>query len=245
MATHYPGHAQQFMHAFWGVGQMSFVKHAIFVNQDAPPLEDYENLTRYILNRITKEHILISSGVVDHLDHSSSKQFVGGKLGIDATGDEIDETGVEIIDDSELLEMMQQLVPSIVGCKQYYTDTKNPICVISVNKKKSQQKTIKKLKSLSSFIKILVIVDNQNNDLSNPYMLLWRVVNNIDATRDIKLKSFIAIDATNKNELDGFEREWPDDTHCTKEVLDTLEQKGIIDIDDEFIKRFGLLPFEN
>jgi 4-hydroxy-3-polyprenylbenzoate decarboxylase len=76
-------------------------------------------------------------------------------------------------------------------------------------------------------------------------MLLWRVVNNIDATRDIKLKSFIAIDATNKNELDGFEREWPDDTHCTKEVLDTLEQKGIIDIDDEFIKRFGLLPFEN
>jgi 4-hydroxy-3-polyprenylbenzoate decarboxylase len=245
MATHYPGHAQQFMHAFWGVGQMSFVKHAIFVNQDAPPLEDYENLTRHILNRITKEHILISSGVVDHLDHSSSKQFVGGKLGIDATGDEIDETGVEIIDDSELLEMMQQLVPSIVGCKQYYTDTKNPICVISVNKKKSQQKTIKKLKSLSGFIKILVIVDNQNNDLSNPYMLLWRVVNNIDATRDIKLKNFIAIDATNKNELDGFEREWPDDTHCTKEVLDTLEQKGIIDIDDEFIKRFGLLPFEN
>ena len=245
MATHYPGHAQQFMHAFWGVGQMSFVKHAIFVNQDAPPLEDYENLTRHILNRITQEHILISSGVVDHLDHSSSRQFVGGKLGIDATGDEIDEAGVEIVDDSELLEMMQQLVPSIVGCKQYFTDTKNPICVISVNKKKSQQKTIKKLKSLSSFIKILVIVDNQNNDLSNPYMLLWRVVNNIDATRDIKLKSFIAIDATNKNELDGFEREWPDDTHCTKEVLDTLEQKGIIDIDDEFIKRFGLLPFEN
>ena len=245
MATHYPGHAQQFMHAFWGVGQMSFVKHAIFVNQDAPPLEDYENLTRHILNRLTKERIMISSGVVDHLDHSSSKQFVGGKLGIDVTGDEIDEVGVEIVDDSELLEMMQQLVPSIVGCKQYFTDTKNPICVISVKKKKSQQKTIKKLKSLSSFIKILVIVDNQNNDLSNPYMLLWRVVNNIDATRDIKLKSFIAIDATNKNELDGFEREWPDDTHCTKDVLDTLKQKGIINIDDEFIKKFGLLPFEN
>jgi 4-hydroxy-3-polyprenylbenzoate decarboxylase len=245
MATHYPGHAQQFMHAFWGVGQMSFVKHAIFVNQDAPLLEDYENLTRHILNRLTKERIMISSGVIDHLDHSSSKQFVGGKLGIDATGDEIDEAGVKIVDDSELLEMMQQLVPSIVGCKQYFTDTKNPICVISVKKKKSQQKTIKKLKSLSSFIKILVIVDNQNNDLSNPYMLLWRVVNNIDATRDIKLKSFIAIDATNKNELDGFEREWPDDTHCTKDVLEILEQKGIIDIDDEFIKKFGLLPFEN
>jgi len=36
--TAYPGHAQQIMHAFWGVGQMSFVKHAIFVDQDAPEL---------------------------------------------------------------------------------------------------------------------------------------------------------------------------------------------------------------
>ncbi|HRF57938.1 MAG TPA: menaquinone biosynthesis decarboxylase, partial [Campylobacterales bacterium] len=26
----YPGHAKQAMHAFWGVGQMSFVKHAVF-----------------------------------------------------------------------------------------------------------------------------------------------------------------------------------------------------------------------
>ena len=28
--TFYPGHASQMMHAFWGVGQMSFVKHTIF-----------------------------------------------------------------------------------------------------------------------------------------------------------------------------------------------------------------------
>ncbi len=40
MKTSYRGHAKQFMHAFWGVGQMSFVKHAIFVNFDAPHLED-------------------------------------------------------------------------------------------------------------------------------------------------------------------------------------------------------------
>ena len=26
----YPAHAKQAMHAFWGVGQMSFVKHAVF-----------------------------------------------------------------------------------------------------------------------------------------------------------------------------------------------------------------------
>ena len=77
-------------------------------------------------------------------------------------------------------------------------------------------------------------------------MLLWRGVNNIDSQRDIYIHNqTVCIDATNKNNLDNFEREWPDDTHCTKDVLEILEQKGIIDIDDEFINKFGLLPFEN
>jgi len=69
------------------------------------------------------------------------------------------------------------------------------------------------------------------------------VVNNIDAQRDVKLKSFIVIDATNKSEVDGFTREWPGDTFCTKEVLDELQEKGLIDIDEGFIRKFGLLPF--
>ena len=74
-------------------------------------------------------------------------------------------------------------------------------------------------------------------------MLLWRVVNNIDALRDVILEPFIAIDGTNKSEIDGFNREWPDDTHCTKEVLDDLQKRGLIDIDEKFIREFGLLDF--
>ena len=74
-------------------------------------------------------------------------------------------------------------------------------------------------------------------------MLIWRVVNNIDASRDIVLKPFIALDATNKSKLDGFTREWPGDTFCTKEVLDMLQEKGLINIDEAFIKKFGLLSF--
>jgi len=243
MQVHYPAHAKQFMHAFWGVGQMSFVKHAIFVGEDAPELEDYEALTKHILNRLKPENILITQGIVDHLDHSSPKQFEGGKLGVDATCDEVESLGIELLSDEELLAKVQEIASNVVGLRQYFTDTKNPICVISVKKKKSQLKTIKKLRVLSSFIKVLVIVDSANNDLNNPYMLLWRVVNNIDATRDVKLKEFIAIDGTNKSEVDGFDREWPKDTHCSKEVLDSLQQRGLIDIDDEFIKKFGLLPF--
>ncbi len=241
MKTHYKGHAQQFMHAFWGVGQMSFVKHAIFVGEDAPELEDYQAITRYILNRIEPSKILITRGIVDALDHSSNESLVGGKLGIDATDKPI-LNGVEsLLNDKELLSKLKVLEPQIVALKQYFTDTSNPICVVSVTKIDSMMKL--KLDSLAPHIKILVIVDEKNNDLDNPYMLIWRVVNNIDATRDIRLTPFIVIDGTNKNELDGFYREWPDDTLCTKEVLDSLQKRKLIDIDDEFIRKFGLLEF--
>ncbi|TQV63575.1 MAG: menaquinone biosynthesis decarboxylase [Sulfurovum sp.] len=241
MKTHYKGHAQQFMHAFWGVGQMSFVKHAIFVGEDAPALENWEAITRHILNRIEPSKILITRGIVDALDHSSNESLVGGKLGIDATDKPI-LNGVEsLLNDKELLSKLKVLEPQIVALKQYFTDTSNPICVVSVTKIDSMMKL--KLDSLAPHIKILVIVDEKNNDLDNPYMLIWRVVNNIDATRDIRLTPFIVIDGTNKNELDGFYREWPDDTLCTKEVLDSLQKRKLIDIDDEFIRKFGLLEF--
>jgi len=243
MKTLYKGHAQQFMHAFWGVGQMSFVKHALFVGEDAPELEESEALAMHILNRLDKNKILITQGIVDHLDHSSSEQFVGGKLGVDATGDEVEEGVEELLSDEDLLAKMQEVSKRVIGVKQYMTETKTPVCVITVDKKKSQLKLIKKLKVLKRHIKLLVIVDHVNNDLNDTYMLIWRVVNNIDAGRDVILTPFIAIDGTNKSEVDGYEREWPGDTFCTKEVLDMLQEKGLIDIDEAFIKKFGLLPF--
>ncbi|WP_419678506.1 menaquinone biosynthesis decarboxylase [Aliarcobacter lanthieri] len=237
----YPGHASQMMHAFWGVGQMSFVKHAIFVNSDAPELTNHDAITKHILNRINIEDILISKGVVDHLDHSSPKFAVGGKLGIDCTGNEIEELGITLLEDSELLSKMQHISEDIRGLKQYYKDTKNPICIITVDKTRSQKYLFEDLKPLFSHIKILVIVDNKSNDLENTYMLIWRVVNNIDSNRDLYIDGqTLCLDGTNKNSLDGFTRRWPDDVDCTKSVIDSLRERKIIDIDDEFIKKYQL-----
>jgi len=241
MKTLYKGHAMQFMHAFWGVGQMSFVKHALFVGVDAPELEESEALTEHILNRLSPERVFITKGIVDHLDHASSEQFVGGKLGVDATGDEVEEGVEALLTDEVLLHKIQEIQPKVQSLKQYFTHTKNPICVMTVDKKKSQKKLIKKLAILQAHIKILIIVDVTNNDLDNPYMLLWRVVNNIDAQRDVTLKPIMCIDGTNKNAYDGYKREWPGDTFSTKEVLDSLQEKGLISIDESFIKRYGLL----
>jgi len=243
MKTLYKGHAQQFMHAFWGVGQMSFVKHAIFVGENAPELEESEMLTEHILNRLNKNKILITQGIVDHLDHSSEEQFVGGKLGVDATGDEVEEGVEALLSDSELFEKMQRIDSHILEVKQYMTQTKTPVCVIAVDKQTSMKILIVKLHELQKHIRLLVIVDKINNDINDPYMLIWRVVNNIDAGRDVMLEPFISIDATNKNAYDGYTREWPGDTFCTKSVLDDLQEKGLIDIDEKFIRKFGLLPF--
>ena len=239
--TLYPGHASQMMHAFWGVGQMSFVKHAIFVNEDAPELTSHEEIIKYILNRINIEDMLISKGVVDALDHSSPKFAIGGKLGLDCTGDEVKELGITLLKDDELLQKMQNISNEVKDLKQYFKDTKNPICVISIDKTKNQKYLFEELKPLFSHIKILIIVDSAKNDVNNPYMLVWRVANNIDSNRDIFIDGHtIGVDATDKNSFDNFNRRWPDDVDCTKSVLDSLRERKIIDVSDEFIDKFYL-----
>jgi 4-hydroxy-3-polyprenylbenzoate decarboxylase len=239
MKTLYPGHAKQFMHAFWGVGQMSFVKHAIFVNEDAPELEAYEDLVDYILDRVQIANILVSEGVCDALDHASDDFAYGGKLGIDCTADNVNFPQKEILEDAKLLEMMQELDSSIQDIRQYKTYTKTPICVIGIDKKEVVKNIYEKLTALKAHTKLLVFVDHDKNDLDNPYMLIWRVVNNIDAKRDVFLqKEFIGIDATNKGEIDNFPRRWPDDTDCDPQVIEDLRKRGILEIDDAFLKRF-------
>ena len=239
--TFYPGHASQMMHAFWGVGQMSFVKHAIFVNDDAPALTDHDGIIKYILNRIDIDDMLVSKGVIDALDHTSPKFAVGGKLGLDCTGDEKAELGITILEDEDLLKRMQNITNDVKNLKQYFTDTKNPITVISVDKTRNQKFLFEDLKPLFGYIKILIIVDNAKNDVNNPYMLVWRVANNIDSNRDLYIDdNTICLDATNKNSFDNFKRRWPDDVDCTKEVLDSLRQRKILDVSDEFINKFYL-----
>jgi 4-hydroxy-3-polyprenylbenzoate decarboxylase len=241
IAPKYPSHAKQIAHAFWGVGQMSFVKHAIFVDENAPKLEEYNNLTSHILNRLNRDKIMISDGVCDALDHSSPTKNEGGKLGIDATGDQIVELKIDILSDEVLLKKIKNITDEIKDLKQYKTDTKNPITIIKVNKKRNMRYLYKDLELLSNNISILIFIDDKKNNLNNPYMLVWRVVNNIDAKRDIYLDNkIIGIDATNKNMLDNFNREWPDDVECNIKVLEDLRERGIIDIDDEFIQKFYL-----
>jgi len=236
----YKGHAKQFMHAFWGSGQMSFVKHAIFLDEKAPKLESYENITAYILNRFTPQSLFITEGILDALDHSSPESLVGGKLGIDVTASRQIEAP-QLLGDDELLEKVQEFVPDAHLLTQYMRRCNNPITVIAVDKKRTIKEYFEALIPLSMHIRIVVFVDQHKNDVDNPYMLVWRVTNNIDAQRDIFVSGLlVGVDGTNKNHLDGFTREWPGDVECTPEVLESLKEKALLDLTEESITKYQI-----
>ncbi len=240
MQPHYKGHAKQFMHAFWGSGQMSFVKHAIFVDENAPKLENYENFTSYVLDRFAPKCMFITEGILDALDHSSPESLVGGKLGIDATAAH-KVNAPTILGDEELFKKVKNLIPDAINLYQFMTRTKNPITVISLNKTKKVREYFDVLAELHEHVRIVVFVDDAKNDVQNGYMLVWRVTNNMDAQRDVFISGLmVGVDGTNKNSLDSFNREWPDDVDCNLAVVKSLKQRGIWDLDEKIFKDFQL-----
>lgn len=238
----YPAHSKQLMHAFWGMGQMSFVKHAIFVGEDAPNLTDYPAITDYILNHFSTENIIITEGICDALDHSSPTYAQGGKLGLDATQAIPKKEGLEILQDFILQEKIQAILPEVQEIKQYCTHTNTPICVLCIDKQYNILSRLKLLSPLHSYLGIVCAVDANKNDINNPYMLIWRITNNIDAKRDIFInQKVLYIDATDKNTLDYHYREWPMDTDCNAEVIDSLRKRGLIEVSDEFLNHFHII----
>lgn len=262
IAPQYPGHAKQIMHAFWGVGQMSFVKHAIFVGKDAPELTDYPNLLRYILNRFSTRGILISEGVCDALDHASPEYAYGGKLGLDVTttldshaqgqttqsqNPKDSRAPFQLISDEALLVAIGNALDSgavrvrAVRVRQYGTECATPIAVIGVDGVDSGLlDNASALGALADHLRIGVFVDAQKNDLDNPYMLLWRVVNNIDAKRDVRvLGEQVFIDARDKPKSATHPRAWPMETDCSPEVIQALREKGF-EISEQMLHDFHI-----
>jgi 4-hydroxy-3-polyprenylbenzoate decarboxylase len=81
----YPGHAQKVMHAIWGLGMLSLTKSVVVVDEWVD-VHDYEEVMfRVGANVDPQRDVLITEGPLDHLDHAPTRQFYGGKLGIDAT----------------------------------------------------------------------------------------------------------------------------------------------------------------
>ena len=87
----FPGQAQKVMHAIWGLGLLSLTKSVVIVDEHVD-VHDYEEVFfRVTANVDPKRDVMLSEGPLDHLDHAPTRQFYGGKIGIDATHKGVDE----------------------------------------------------------------------------------------------------------------------------------------------------------
>jgi 4-hydroxy-3-polyprenylbenzoate decarboxylase len=81
----YPAQARKVMHAIWGLGLLSLTKVVVVVDAHVDP-HDYAQVAFYVgANVDPARDLVLADGPADQLDHATTRQFVGGKLGIDAT----------------------------------------------------------------------------------------------------------------------------------------------------------------
>jgi 4-hydroxy-3-polyprenylbenzoate decarboxylase len=81
----FPGQPQKVMHAIWGLGLLSLAKSIVVVDEHVN-VHDYEEVFfRVTANVDPKRDVMLTEGPLDHLDHAPTRQFYGGKIGIDAT----------------------------------------------------------------------------------------------------------------------------------------------------------------
>ncbi len=81
----FPGHARKVMHAVWGLGLLSLSKSVVVVDQHVD-VHDYEEVFFHVCANVDpKRDVLLSEGPIDQLDHATTLQSLGGKIGFDAT----------------------------------------------------------------------------------------------------------------------------------------------------------------
>jgi 4-hydroxy-3-polyprenylbenzoate decarboxylase len=106
----FPGQPQKVMHAIWGLGLLSLTKSVVVVDEHVD-VHDYEEVFfRVTANVDPKRDVMLSEGPLDHLDHAPTRQFYGGKMGIDATHKGVEEGTREWPDEIVMSDEIRSLV---------------------------------------------------------------------------------------------------------------------------------------
>jgi len=233
----YPYHAKKVMNGLWGVGQMSFSK-ALVVIDDEALLNNGAMLLRHILTTIDLRHdVTITEGILDVLDHSAPQPLYGSKIGIDATaraaGDPPRNTPKRprTPDEATLLCTLRNLDSAFVSVRTIYTETPHPLILATIAKtaEKNSASFIEKiLASEDISAEGIFVLYDAHIDLADNSLLLWKAFNNTDPARDITITEAAAvIDATKKGPHDGHLREWPDDLEMSQDVKDRVDGMGL------------------
>ncbi|MGL6021623.1 MAG: menaquinone biosynthesis decarboxylase [Chitinophagaceae bacterium] len=236
----YPGHATKVMNALWGAGQMMFTKVHIISDVKGVELTDYFSFAKECFQHFNPaKDFLITHGPADVLDHSSRKLGFGGKIGFDATQKTEEEIFPEYlfpkVQDIHKTTVFEN--PLIIDVNTDLLSKNIPCLLVSVQKKKAIDiveihKWLMNKNEMTG-IKMIVYTD-ANVNIHNLSGLMWIVLNNIDAERDIfvfekeiqsnKKTACIAIDGTMKTKnIDGFDRDWPNIVVSDPETINKID----------------------
>jgi len=232
----FPQHARKVMSGLAGMGQMSFSK-ALVIIDEPELLQDGPALLRHILETIDLDaDITISSGILDVLDHSAPQPLYGSKLGIDATTRMAGEAprppkreGVPG-DEAFLEETLRHADSGFLSVKKYCPHCRSPLICVTV-KKDAEKNSAFFLRTLTQRHDLaargIFVLYDAGIDLADGSLLLWKAFNNVDPARDIVIAGGGAvIDATQKGPADGHTRAWPEDLVMTEAVKATVDDKA-------------------
>jgi 4-hydroxy-3-polyprenylbenzoate decarboxylase len=205
--TSYRGQSLKIMNALLGAGQMMFSKVIVRFNENVD-IEDDEQVIEAILNNVDPQNdIFISKGPSDVLDHSSYEYTYGGKLLIDAGN-----------------------VPETKQEKSYlnYDDVlfnHNGLYVVKSDFNTDFETVAHEILKDSKAVKLLVIVDSIV-EITDPYLLAWLTLNNIDPSEDyLIVEDTIVLDASVKSlTKDSFKRDWPNVCINSQEAINKADK---------------------
>ena len=223
----YPGHAQKIMSGLWGQGQMSFCKMIVVVDHDVDPKNPAVVLKALVDHLDLENDLTITKGVLDVLDHSAPQPNFGHKLGVDLTArfpGEPERDTVTVAtqsfngDDETSLRkgvdgvgVCQELLPQLTGS----INSRHRILALTITKSENRggKEFVDELfqtKQLTPFS--IALLYDDDIDLNDPPLILWKLFNNVDPARDLFFKGTqLFVDACKKGPMDGHDREWPDD----------------------------------
>jgi len=243
----YAGQGQKVMNAMWGAGQMMFNK-ILVIADERTTIRDYRRLAQDVFRNLNPAtDVSFSQGPMDVLDHSCSRLGFGGKMCIDGTTKEIEETDAEVYELERsaytgLTEAdLKARWPEINGVNLKLLTERIPCLILSVRKNRPGhiRELHESLCGLDAMegIKMILYVEH-TVDASDLPVALWRFCNNLDPRRDHFLherksgfdsrKRFVCLglDGTRKTrELDNFQRDWPNIIVADKATIMAVDRK--------------------
>jgi 4-hydroxy-3-polyprenylbenzoate decarboxylase len=243
----YAGQGQKVMNAMWGAGQMMFNKILVIADEHTA-IRDYRRLAQDVFRNLNPAtDVSFSQGPMDVLDHSCSRLGFGGKMCIDGTTKEIEESEAGIY---ELGRSAYSLLneaelkagwPEIEGANLKLLNEQIPCLILSVRKERpghvrELHEALCGLEAMQG-IKMILYVEH-TVDASDLPVALWRFCNNLDPRRDHFLherpsgfdmrKRFacLGLDGTRKTrELDNFQRDWPNIIVADEVTIAAVDRK--------------------